>query len=267
MFCVYIVVKMGVKSGVMRWVLLAIGAILVADSCFVAMVCNMNLGVVLPAVLGLPLLLLGLFWAPAQTLFLTPFGRVIKWVLIGGYALFAASFAVVCGLIAGRITDEPLPGADCVIVLGAAVRGDVPSATLAARLDCAYDYLVQNPSARVIVTGGKGTGEQVTEAQASADYLVKKGLSADRILLENTSTSTQENLLNAREILRTQFPQDARVVIVSSDFHLYRARLVAKSLGIEAETLGNRSIPWLVPNFYLREYVAVMGYALLGRLG
>ena len=72
---------------------------------------------------------------------------------------------------------------------------------------------------------------------------------------------------NAREILRTQFPQDARVVIVSSDFHLYRARLVAKSLGIEAETLGNRSIPWLVPNFYLREYVAVMGYALLGRLG
>ena len=103
MFCVYIVVKMGVKIGVMRWVLLAIGAILVADSCFVAMVCNMNLGVVLPAVLGLPLLLLGLFWAPAQALFLTPFGRVIKWVLIGGYALFAASFAVVCGLIAGRI--------------------------------------------------------------------------------------------------------------------------------------------------------------------
>lgn len=251
----------------MRWILLMIGAILVADSCLAAMVCNMNLGVVLPAVLGLPLLLLGIFWHRAQALFSVGFGRVFKWLLGGGYALFFVSFAVVCGLIAGRIADKPEPGADCVIVLGAAVRGDVPSATLAARLDCAYEYLEQNPLTRSIVTGGQGAGEQVTEAQASAEYLMKKGISADRIFLENTSTSTQENLLNAREILQAQFPQGARVVIVSSDFHLFRARLVARELGIEAETMGNRSIPWLVPNFYLREYVAVIGYALLGRLG
>ena len=251
----------------MRWVLLAIGIVLAADSCFAALVCNMNLGVVLPALIGLPLLLIGLFWNPALLFFSTAFGRVFKWILVGGYALFLASFAVVCGLITTRFFDRPAPGADCVIVLGAAVRGDAPSATLAARLDCAYDYLAQNPAARVIVTGGKGTGERVTEAQASADYLVKKGLSADRILLETTSASTQENLLNARKILQTQFSPDARVVIVSSDYHLFRARLVAKTLGIEAETMGNRSIPWLVPNFYLREYVAVMGYALLGRLG
>ena len=250
-----------------RWVLLVLGLALVADSCFAALVCNMNLGVVLPAVIGLPLLLIGLFWSPAQVWFATAFGRVFKYILIGGYALFLASFAVVCGLIATRIADTPDPCADCVIVLGAAVRGSVPSATLAARLDCAYDYLAQNPSAKVIVTGGKGNGERVTEAQASADYLVKKGISVDRILQENTSTSTLENLINAREILQKQFPEGARIVLVSSDFHLYRARLVARSLGIEADTMGNRSLPWLVPNFYLREYVAVMGYALLGRLG
>ena len=105
----------------MRWVLLAIGIVLAADSFFAALVCNMNLGVVLPALIVLPLLLIGLFWNPALLFFSTAFGRVFKWILVGGYALFLASFAVVCGLITTRFFDRPAPGADCVIVLGAAI--------------------------------------------------------------------------------------------------------------------------------------------------
>ena len=85
--------------------------------------------------------------------------------------------------------------------------------------------------------------------------------------MEDKSASTQENLLFAKEILQREFAQEARLILVSSDYHLYRAQLVAKALGLDVETMGNPSIPYLIPNFYLREYVAVMGYRLLGRMG
>lgn len=251
----------------LRAVLIALGAVLVADTVLVAMAGNMNLGVVLPALIGLPLLIVGLFCAPALRFFATPAGRWVQGALIGGYALFAISFIIVAAHITGYLMTPPQPGADAVIVLGAAVRGRTPSLTLAARLDCAYDYLVQNPETRVIVTGGQGPGEDVTEASAMKEYLVQKGIAPQRIYEEGRSTSTLENLQNAREILNSEFDENPRLVLVSSDYHLYRAQLVARKLGMEVETLGSSSIPWLLPNFYLREYVAVLGYRFLGRLG
>lgn len=251
----------------LRAVLIALGAVLIADTVLVAMAGNMNLGVVLPALIGLPLLVVGLFYAPALRFFATPAGRWVQGALIGGYALFAISFVVVAAQITGYLMTPPKPDADAVIVLGAAVRGRTPSLTLAARLDCAYDYLVQNPETRVIVTGGQGPGEDVTEASAMKEYLVQKGIAPQRIYEEGRSTSTLENLQNAREILNSEFDENPRLVLVSSDYHLYRAQLVARKLGMEVETLGSSSIPWLLPNFYLREYVAVLGYRFLGRLG
>ena len=247
--------------------LIVIGALLVAYTLFAATVCNFTLGLVMPAMIGLPLLLIGIFWQPCALFFAQGFGKAVKWMIIGGYAAFLVTFAVVVSLIAGRAADAPKPGADCVIVLGAAVRGDVPSATFRARLDCAYDYLAGNPGTSVIVTGGKGQGEHVTEAEAARVYLVGRGLEPERIYMEDKSTSTQENLLFAKEILNENFEEDARLVLVSSDFHLYRAQLVARSMDLDVETMGNASIPYLIPNFYLREYVAVMLYWLLGRMG
>ena len=251
----------------LRWILMLVGAVLVLYSGFTAMICNFTLGVVLPAMIGLPLLAVGLFWQPCMAFFAKGFGRVVKWALIGGYAAFALSFAVVTALIAGRAAAPVEPGADCLIVLGAAVRGEVPSATFRARLDCAYDYLAENPETCVIVTGGMGRGESVTEAHAAQQYLMGRGIAKERIYMEEKSTSTQENLLFAKEILESEFASDARLVLVSSDYHLYRAQLVAQKQGLAVETLGNASIPYLLPNFYLREYCAVLGYRLLGRMG
>ena len=100
-----------------------------------------------------------------------------------------------------------------------------------------------------------------------AGYLARRGLDRGRILLEDRSASTQENLENAREILAQHFPAGARTVLVTSDYHLFRASLVARRLGLRAETLGSPTSPWLLFNCYLRETVAIAGYLVLGRLG
>lgn len=251
----------------LRILLLITGAVLAADTVLVASASNFNLGVYMPALIGLPPLLIGVFYNAAQRFFAHGWGAAVKWTLIVGYCVFAISFAIVAGSIYGHTTKSPPADADVVIVLGAGLRGDVPSKTLAARLDCAYDYLAQNPNTRVIVTGGMGSGETVTEASAMKKYLVNKGIAPGRVLLEDQSTSTQENLQNAKAIMDEEMGGASSIIVVSSDYHLYRASLVAKQMGMDVSTMGNKSIAWLVPNFYLREYVAVMGYRILGRLG
>ena len=243
----------------MRIALLVIGALLVADAAFAACAGSWNLGAALPAVLGLPLLAIGLFYEPMQALFATGAGRVLKWLLVGGYA------ASVC--IASYSARPPQPGADAVIVLGCALRGREPSPALAARLDVALDYLAENPQAVAVVTGGRGADEEIAEAQAMAGYLARHGLDRGRILLEDASASTQENLENAREILAQRFPAGARTVLVTSDYHLFRASLVARRLGLRTEPLGSPTSPCLLFNCYLRETVAIAGYLVLGRLG
>lgn len=251
----------------MRIALLVVGALLVADAAFAACAGSWNLGAALPAILGLPLLAIGLFYEPMQALFATGAGRVLKWLLVGGYAAFFAVFAAASVCIASYSARPPQPGADAVIVLGCALRGREPSPALAARLDVALDYLAENPQAVVVVTGGRGADEEIAEAQAMAGYLARHGLDRGRILLEDRSASTQENLENAREILAQRFPAGARTVLVTSDYHLFRASLVARRLGLRAEPLGSPTSPWLLFNCYLRETVAIAGYLVLGRLG
>ena len=99
-----------------------------------------------------------------------------------------------------------------------------------------------------------------------ARYLVERGLDEGRIRRESRSASTLENLQNARAILEAEGLRGARCVLVSSDYHLLRASLVAKKAGLKVETLGCKTNPWLVPNCYLRETVALLGYLVLGRL-
>ena len=132
----------------MRIALLVIGALLVADAAFAACAGSWNLGAALPAILGLPLLAIGLFYEPMQALFATGAGRVLKWLLVGGYAAFFAVFAAASVCIASYSARPPQPGADAVIVLGCALRGREPSPALAARLDVALDYLAENPQAK-----------------------------------------------------------------------------------------------------------------------
>ena len=151
-----------------------------------------------------------------------------------------------------------------VIVLGAGLRGDEVGAHLASRLDTAITYLERNLNAVVVVSGGLGAGRNITEAEAMSRYLTARGISPERILLEGESTSTYENLLFSDKILSDYFPDGFRAVVVTNDFHIFRASRMARSLEIDATALGAPT-PWrsVAPN-YLREMAAVIYFLIFG---
>jgi uncharacterized SAM-binding protein YcdF (DUF218 family) len=156
--------------------------------------------------------------------------------------------------------------ADFVIVLGAGLgrRGTVPP-LLASRLDrgravwTALDRRAAQAGSRpprLIVSGGKGDDERVAEAVAMAAYLTERGVPAGRILLEDQSRSTQENLQFSQAIVDRLQP-GARVTIVTSDFHAFRAALIARRLGLRGQATGARVAGYYEPNAILREFAAV----------
>lgn len=161
-------------------------------------------------------------------------------------------------------SQAPKPQADYVIVLGAQVRGRTPSYNLARRLDAACEYLKENPDTRVILSGGQGSGEDISEAQAMAEYLEDKGISTERMTLEDESKNTHENIEFCRAIMGTD---DASVVLVTNDFHVFRSMGIARKQGLTDVTgLGAPVMWYTVPNMYLREAFAVVKYKLWGQI-
>lgn len=147
-------------------------------------------------------------------------------------------------------------GADYVIVLGSQIRKEGPSRDYQARLDSAYEYLEENKDTKVICTGAKGTYEPISEAQGGKDYLLKKGIIETRILLEDGSYNTWQNLENARGLIEGY--EDKKIVIVSCDYHLFRAAYIARNLGFkDISVKGGHGMVLLLPQYYTREFFAL----------
>lgn len=157
-------------------------------------------------------------------------------------------------------------GSDYLIVLGAGVNGTVPSLSLRERLDAAYDYLIAHPDTICVVSGGQGPGEDITEAACMYDYLTGRGIAPERILQEDRATSTLENLAFSKDVI-AQYTGEApqRVAIVSAEYHLYRASLMAKGQGLLPVLVPART-SWLSLriNYFLREIAGVWYYLLFG---
>ncbi len=226
---------------------------------------------------------------------------MVFWICM---AVFLSVEAVV--LSAGR--KAPADNADYVIVLGAQVRGDTPTLVLNARIKAAAEYLEKHPEAICVASGGKGTGENISEAEAIRRGLVQCGISEERILLEDRSTSTLENLKFSANVIQkyekeqslseqavpdhmgkhgktksqgdeTASREDAEdqtmgnpvrfmpknVVLVTNDFHVYRATKLAKSAGyMQVSGLGATDFFAVTIQYYVREFFAIVKESLSG---
>lgn len=244
-----------------RIVCIVIGVLLVLDTILVSMLSNFNLGVILPAILGVPLILLGAFMHHMNGGF---FG-FLKWFLLACYAL-GVVFLIVTGILMGtaaKRADEV--DADALIVLGAAVHGDRVTWVLSNRLDTAADYLTAHPDAVCVVSGGQGDGESVTEASAMQKYLVeRKGIAPERILVEDRAVNTRENFAFSKAMIEERLGPDAKIAFVTTDFHVFRAARVAKKAGIDAEGIAAPDVWYIRINNVLRECVGITVYALRG---
>ncbi len=173
-------------------------------------------------------------------------------------------FLFVEGCIISGFSNKGQAGADYVIVLGAQMKTSGPSRALQYRLDEAIRYLNENPDAKVIVSGGQGSDEPVSEAQGMYDYLVEKGISADRISREDKSRNTFENLTYSARFLDRE--KDS-VAVVTNNFHVFRAVKVAKKAGYgNVCGIAAKGEPFLQYNNMMREFFGVMKDFLFGNI-
>ena len=168
------------------------------------------------------------------------------------------------GMIFSQFSAQAGSGADYVIVLGAQWKTSGPSYVLRKRLDKAIEYLQANPSTHVIVSGGQGPNEPIAEAEGMYGYLMESGISGERIRKEDQSSSTYENLAFSSKLLDKK--QD-RVVLVTNNFHVFRALKIAQKQGyLQVEGLAAGSYPAMLPNNLLREFLGVIKDFLVGNL-
>lgn len=168
-------------------------------------------------------------------------------------------FLFVEALIFGHFFDKGESGLDYIVVLGAQVYSSGPSPVLKFRLDAALDYLRANPDTVCIVTGGQGYNEPFPEAVGMADYLVRAGIDAERIILEPESQNTAQNIENSMNFIEP----GKTVGIVTNNFHVYRAVTTAEKAGLTdvCGIAAGASLTYL-PNNLLREFFGVIKYAL-----
>lgn len=189
-----------------------------------------------------------------------------KWfkiVVVLGFCAGLILFAAVEGLILSQFGGNAGPGADYCIVLGAQWKTGGPSEVLRRRLDRAVEYLQENPNTMVIVSGGQGTDEIITEAAGMRQYLINAGIAEERILTEDRSTNTCENLAFSAGLFDSK---NSRTVIVTNNFHVFRAVKIAEKQGYRAEGLAAGSVAWMLPNNLLREFLGVLKDFLVGNM-
>ncbi|AMC36776.1 YdcF family protein [Janthinobacterium sp. B9-8] len=241
-----------------------IGSILLIDALALFSVAKFNVGTIFPAILGLGLLSFSLKHASWQRWLATKRYRQrlwpwFKWAMALWLISLLAFFYQLA--VPDRIKHQP----SSLIVLGSGLDGTQPSPMLRARLDTALIYAAQYPKAQIVVSGGQGFSEEISEADAMQRYLLAHGIAPQRILQEDQSTSTEENLLFSYRLLKAKAAEP--VLIVTNDFHALRASKIAKKQGFPLVDLASAPTPLPIRyNAWLREYFAFASSWVLGEL-
>lgn len=245
-----------------RTLLGAVGTVFFINAAYLWCVSNCNTGLILLTLIGIVFMVYAAFTQGINRLLNNKFGTYVKILAFLGtvYFLFTSSMIAM-----SATTDTATFKEDAIIVLGAAVHGDQVTRPLAYRLDAAVRYHKINPDALIIVSGGRGHGESITEAEAMERYLTEKGVNPEKIVPEAHATSTYENFTFSKRILDKKFPDGYKTAYITNGFHIFRAGRLAKSAGLITQRMHAESnLLTLLPD-YLRECCAVGLMWLTGR--
>lgn len=232
-----------------RLIIITGGTLVLMYTILMSIVSNFHLGLAALAVLSVAFIIYGILmkrlekavWLHA----LVAFGCTVL-LLFSGFLAFYGS------------DDTAMYDEDALIVLGAGIRGERMTQSLSRRLDKASQYFERNNGAVIVVSGGQGPQETITEALAMERYLLAKGIPAEKIIKEERATSTQENFKFSKMILDEIFPGGYKTAFVTNGYHVYRAGLIAKAEGFDIKHLGTKIALYTVPMNYMREMMAVI---------
>ena len=188
--------------------------------------------------------------------------KALRCILITGYLAFTLLFAVEGALMINAANKTP-PSDATVIVLGCGVKGEEPSQMLRLRIDAAEEFLKANPDSKAILSGGQGSGEDISEALCMHRELVKRGIAEDRLYMEDQSTNTRENIAFSKEIIDKE-GLNTTVAVVSNNFHLYRASLSVKNADLEFFSVSAFTPYPLFGTYVMREFMGILAQWVVG---
>jgi len=250
-------VEMKKSKPLIFWLLLIIGAIGVTNTLALSFYTSANIGTLFPGAVGGFLMLYAVFRYVIRKGSPIISNAVLRKSIVLIVVIFIISFAIVEVLIVANGNSDEMIETDYLIILGAGLRGERVSLTLMERLERGIEFLQQYPEAKVIVSGGQGRGESITEAEAMRRYLVGKGIDEERIIKEDKATSTMENMKYSKEILDKQGDKGTGdITIITSDFHMLRAKMLAKRNGLNPRGITCNTPIQVRVNCYIREYFA-----------
>ncbi len=178
--------------------------------------------------------------------------------ILAGICLVTA--AVLSFLMINASLKKP-DGETTLIILGCEVQKERPSLMLERRLQRGLEYLEEHPQTPAVLSGGQGSDEDISEAEAMYRWLTAHGIDESRLYKEDRSTSTAENMRYSAAVIRDA-GLPVQTVVVTDGFHLYRAEGMAAQNGLEPYGLAARTPWWLVPTFWVREWFAIIMNAI-----
>ena len=252
----------------LRWLMLLAGIFLLAHCLYLVTVKVTHMGVVVPALIGLVLVALSLYQAQWDAWLLAhPMAQQFwRWGLAGFAVWFATLLAYFAMLQFHNPRDSGAVQPNAIVVLGSSTPNAQPSPALAERLKLGYQLALQYPLAPVVVSGGVDFRQTVSEAQVMSTYLQTLGLPSSRILLEDKSTSTAENLVFSARVLQANgLSHHMPAIVVTNDFHAARAGWIAAKAGWTQVRMAGATTPlYMRYNAWTREYFACVSGWLLG---
>lgn len=221
----------------------------------------LNIGNILGLALSAFLFLLGRYLPKVLSFFSfcwgrNAAGRAVVIMLLGAAGLILCLMIVMSVKMVQAIHREPAEGA-VLIVLGCQVKGEKPSLALSERIDAAYAYLTEHPEARAILSGGKGNGERISEAECMYRELTGRGIAPERLCREDQSKTTRENLAFSKKILEEEH-LSREAALVTNEFHVYRSLLIAEKEGLSAGAVPAKTKWYLLPTFWMREFAGIL---------
>ena len=190
-----------------------------------------------------------------------------RWAHVGWRCCLCLGLAAVLALeslvISGLHATAPA-GMDYLIVLGARVDPDGPSPALNRRLNAVMACIDDHPDAVIIASGGQGSDEPMSEAQCIRDELVKRGVDEGRIVMEDKSTATIENIRYSMALMNSP---DAEVGIITNNYHVYRATRLARKAGLtHAHGIAAMYTGHTKFHYMIREAICIVADFLRGNL-
>lgn len=239
----------------MKFIILIIGIMIFLVYTIPLISAKINLGNIFGILVGLILITIAMLYKKLLILYNTDIGRIIIIICLIMAVIFLFAFAgTMVKIIIG--TKKTAKNEQAIIVLGCRVKGDIPTKALTSRCRAAYEHLKKVQGSFAILSGGQGADESISEAECMRRILLSMGIEEDRLILEDKSTSTQENFEFSKEILDKLDYNDV-VAVATSEYHEYRARLIAQRYNLETSSLPGHSIRFLRIPAFTREVFGI----------